>query len=180
MWKLKLRNGDSPLCTTCSSDSAQISATGPGICSDALIELREIGEIVICSAVYETQPAGMLSSNPFYNMAVELMTPFNPPRLLHAVKAIEKKLGRTPSTHLKDREIDIDILLYEHLYYEEQELQVPHPHLSERRFALVPLCDVASRVTDPFTGATMEQLMKKCVDTSTVTKTTIILSTSRP
>jgi len=146
----------------------------------ALIELREIGEIGDISAVYETQPAGMVSANPFYNMALEMMTPFNPPRLLHAVKAIEKKLGRTPSTHMKDREIDIDILLYEHLYYEEHELQVPHPHLSERRFTLVPLCDIAPRVTDPFTGATMEHLMKKCADKSTVTKTTINLSTSRP
>jgi 2-amino-4-hydroxy-6-hydroxymethyldihydropteridine diphosphokinase len=144
----------------------------------ALIELREIGELGKVSAVYETQPSGIISGNAFYNMAVELMTPFNPPRLLHAVKGIEKKLGRTPSTHMKDREIDIDILLYEHLYYEEHELQVPHPHLKERRFALVPLCDIASKVADPFTGATMQQLMKKCADSSTVTKTTIILSTS--
>jgi len=144
----------------------------------ALIELREIGELGKVSAVYETQPSGMLSGNPFYNMAVELMTPFNPPRLLHAVKGIEKKLGRTPSTHMKDREIDIDILLYEHMYYEEHDLQVPHPHLSERRFALVPLCDIAPKVADPFTGATMHQLMKKCADSSTVTKTTITLSSS--
>ena len=141
----------------------------------ALTELREIGEIGKVSAVYETQPSGMISGNAFYNMAVEIMTPFNPPRLLHAVKSIEKKLGRTPSTHMKDREIDIDILLYDHMYYEEHELQVPHPHLSERKFALVPLCDIASKADDPFTGATMEQLMKKCADTSTVTKTTITL-----
>jgi len=145
----------------------------------ALTELREIGEIGNVSPVYETQPAGILSANPFYNMAVELKTPFNPPRLLHAVKGIEKKLGRTPSTHMKDREIDIDILLYEHLYYEEHELQVPHPHLSERRFALVPLCDIAPRVTDPFTGSTMEQVLKKCSDTSTITKTTINLQLPR-
>lgn len=142
----------------------------------ALAELHEIVEIREISPVYESEAAGMESSNKFYNMAVGIDTPFNPPRLLHALKVIEKKLGRTPATHLKDREIDIDILIYENLYYEEHELQVPHPALELRRFALVPLNDIGKHVKDPFSGLSMQELLRKCSDTTRLEKTDVTLS----
>jgi 2-amino-4-hydroxy-6-hydroxymethyldihydropteridine diphosphokinase len=66
--------------------------------------------------------------------------------------------------------------LYENLYYEEHDLQVPHPGLPDRRFVLTPLSEIASRVSDPFSGTTVEKLLAACADKCSVKKTDIVIS----
>lgn len=137
----------------------------------AVSEIEKIVEVVQTSSVYETEPVGMNSVHQFFNIALKIRTDFEPQQLLHKLKYIEKKLGRSPSTHLKDREIDIDILLYDDLYLEDPEVHVPHPALAQRLFVLTPLQEIAPMVKHPVTGTTVKNMLSHCPDKSTIQKT---------
>lgn len=130
------------------------------------------------SSVYETEPVGVTltaGSTPeadqdaidaFYNIAIRVDTTLSPTRLLAVCQQIETSLGRERPHRWAPRIIDIDILLYGDRELDHPVLQVPHPRLTERAFALVPLMEVApgwrlpdgrtlaSHVTDlaPITG----------------------------
>jgi len=76
-----------------------------------------------------------------------------PPReLLAFVKQIESDLGRQPSIRNGPRPIDIDILLYDDLRIEYEDLVIPHPRMTERAFVLVPLAEIAPAVVEPVSG----------------------------
>ena len=135
-------------------------------------EIQKMTTVIALSPVYEAEPVGMESSHLFYNVALKVETTLEPHDLLREIKNIEKNLGRSPHTHMKDREIDIDILLYNGLYYEDHVLYVPHPHLSERRFVLTMLNDVASTMVEPISGESVSELLSKCTDQSSVQRTT--------
>jgi 2-amino-4-hydroxy-6-hydroxymethyldihydropteridine diphosphokinase len=146
--------------------------------------IAEIGlgmKIKAISAVYKSAPYGMTTDCEFLNIAVEIATPLEPRELLDALKYIEKKLGRSPQTHMKDREIDIDILLYENFYYEEHalhSLEVPHPDLHNRRFALLSLNEIASDVLHPIYGRSVHVLLQQCPDKGAVERTALRLEHS--
>jgi len=129
---------------------------------NALEAIGTRSRIMSISSVYETEPVEMESEHWFYNMAVGIETGLRPPELLRHLKEIEALLGREPSTHLKDREIDIDILLYDGIRYKDATLEIPHPHMHQRRFALEPLREIAPDVVDPVTGKTIDELWRDC------------------
>lgn len=85
----------------------------------------------------------------FYNIAVQVYTEHTPLDLLRLVQNIEQKVGRTPSERNGPREIDIDILLFDHLILHTPELEIPHPRMHERAFVLVPLEEIASMAYHP-------------------------------
>lgn len=146
--------------------------------NEALRELGRIATINAVSAVYETEPYGMQSQHDFLNISVGVTTQLRPPDLLHKLKLIERKLGRTSHSHMKDREIDIDILLYENLYFEEHtghSVEVPHPDLVNRKFALTSLNDIASDVVHPIEGDSIGVLLQRCTDRSRVERTSMQL-----
>jgi 2-amino-4-hydroxy-6-hydroxymethyldihydropteridine diphosphokinase len=140
---------------------------------EALREISELAPVVASSPVYETEPVGMESENRFYNMVVEIETSLRPPELLRKLKAIERKAGRRHATHLLDREIDIDILLYEGIEYADETVRVPHPQLEHRRFALEPFRDIAPLVVHPVRNQTIASLLRLCRDSSHVVRTGI-------
>src|SRR5258707_15425287 len=80
---------------------------------EGIREINQLAPVVASSPVYETEPVGMESDHRFYNMVIEVETSLRPPELLRKLKMIERKAGRKHATHHLDREIDIDILLYE-------------------------------------------------------------------
>ena len=142
--------------------------------------VQEIGSIVSAnsiSSVYETEPVGMESDTPFYNMALGVDTPFYPPELLLHLKKIERKLGRKRGSHMQPREIDIDILLYRGYMYEDPMVQVPHPFLEHRRFALEPLNEIAPTAIHPQLNKTIASLLRECRDRAMVSRTVHLLTT---
>lgn len=98
--------------------------------------------VTAVSALYLTPPWGKTDQAPFLNAAARLETSLSPRALLNAILAVERDLGRERVERWGPRTIDIDILLYDSVSIDEPWLHVPHPRLTERAFALIPLLDV--------------------------------------
>lgn len=130
----------------------------------ALEELKALGTISGTSGVYETEPWGISEQPTFYNHAIKLETNLAPEVLLKELKNIEAVCGRTEAIRWGPRVLDIDILLYGSLIYRSEVLTVPHPKLSERRFALVPLNEIAGAVVEPVSGKVIGELLADCGD----------------
>jgi 2-amino-4-hydroxy-6-hydroxymethyldihydropteridine diphosphokinase len=139
---------------------------------DAAVALRSIPgtSVVWFSSVYETDAWGMKDQPRFLNAACEVNTTLEPPALLAALKEMEIRLGRSMHEHWGPREIDLDILLYDGLVFEDEEVCVPHRELSNRRFALVPLRDIAPDLVHPVTGLTVVEMAAACAEQGRVVK----------
>ena len=99
------------------------------------------------SSFIETEPWGFESTNKFLNMCVRLLTTLSPEQLLMATKQIERELGRTQKSvngQYHDRPIDIDILMYDDVQIDSDDLTLPHPHMQEREFVMKPLREILS------------------------------------
>ncbi len=99
------------------------------------------------SSFIETEPWGFESTNKFLNMCVRLLTTLSPEQLLLATKQIERELGRTQKSvngQYHDRPIDIDILMYDDVHIDSDDLMLPHPHMQEREFVMKPLREILS------------------------------------
>ena len=109
------------------------------VCRDEAVRL------VARSADYETPPWGMTEQPPFVNAAIEVATSLSPHQLLARAMDCERRLGldRTRKRHWGPRNIDIDILAYDDLALDDEDLKLPHPHMLERAFVLVPLAEIA-------------------------------------
>ena len=107
---------------------------------------KKIGKVTSLSSFYKTEPWGFESENSFLNAALCVETSLDPATILHIIKEIEIEMGRTQKSVNKiysDRPIDIDILLYDDLTMETDELTIPHPLMTERDFVMKPLMEIA-------------------------------------
>ncbi len=138
----------------------------------ALSELENLHQTTIkkYSSVYETEPVGVKEQPKFLNMVVELDSMLRPDDLMHELKEIEQRVGRTSSEHWGPREIDLDLLYYGSEMLNETALHVPHPEISNRRFVLVPLKEIAAEFQDPLRHLNVEELLRRCSDTGAVRK----------
>lgn len=127
------------------------------------------------SSVYETEPVGKKDQGEFLNAVAEIDTALSPKELLRELKRIEQELGRRDRIRWGPREIDIDILYYDDLVMNEESLQIPHGELSNRRFVLIPLSEIAREFVDPVRKLSIVELLKFCPDTSSVRKTKAVL-----
>ena len=100
-------------------------------------------ELVRASSVYRTAPWGPIAQPPFLNMAVLVRTTLSPHRLLDLCLAIEQQEGRVRAERFGPRTLDMDILAFGDLAVSDERLELPHPRLMERAFALVPLAEIA-------------------------------------
>ena len=123
------------------------------------------------SAVYETEPWGFVDQPAFLNMVLRAETELGPTDLLARLKELETGLGRIPSFRNGPRLIDLDILFYDQLILDTPSLVIPHPHLHERPFVLVPLADLAADFIHPVLGFSVAQLLES-VDRCGVTRFT--------
>jgi len=139
--------------------------------SHAITEIKSISKIMTISSIYETEPVAMDIEKPFLNMVISVETSNEAPMLLAQIKKIEKKIGRKLPSHNEPRIIDIDILMYRGVTYEDQSITVPHPQLENRRFALQPLYEIAPTAVHPRSQKTIATLLRNCRDTHKVTQT---------
>ena len=123
------------------------------------------GNVISRSAIYESEPWGFQAENKFLNMVVSIRTRLNPDMLLKRLMKIETELGRVRTGEgYTSRTIDIDMLLYEDLIINKPDLKVPHPLIEERKFVLVPLCDIAADLVHPVSQKTFAVLLNECKD----------------
>ena len=105
----------------------------------------EAGTVDRQSSLLETEPWGFESANKFLNMCVRLLTTLTPEQLLLKTQDIEKRLGRTVKSvdgQYHDRPIDIDMLMYDDVNISTPALTLPHPHMHERDFVMIPLREI--------------------------------------
>jgi 2-amino-4-hydroxy-6-hydroxymethyldihydropteridine diphosphokinase len=116
----------------------------------ALERLEELGP-VRASSFRETDPVGVTDQPKFLNAAAELATDLPPRELLERLLDLERELGRDRATERRwgPRVIDLDLLLFGEEAIDEPGLTVPHPHLTERRFVLEPLHELAPELRLP-------------------------------
>ena len=106
---------------------------------------ERVGTVDRISSFIETAPWGFESEHQFLNACVSVITKMTPREVLEATKQIERELGRTQKStggQYADRPIDIDILLFDDTQVNEPDLVIPHPHMEERDFVMIPLQEI--------------------------------------
>jgi 2-amino-4-hydroxy-6-hydroxymethyldihydropteridine diphosphokinase len=121
---------------------------------------NEVGTVVKISNLYES-PSWRFESEPFYNCAILIHSYSNADEILLQILEIEKKLGRVRSEKqgYQQRIIDIDIISFNELVIETENLVVPHPFLQERLFVLLPICDLDSNWIHPINKKHIAELI---------------------
>lgn len=132
-------------------------------CKKAIEWIGSVKEIQILknSSFYETEPLGYKEQRWFINGALKIKTTFTARNLLEYLLWIERKMER--GKHIKGlpRLIDLDLLLYDLEIIYTPELQVPHPRLTERRFALIPLLELESKLWHPLLQRPLEDIFSE-------------------
>jgi 2-amino-4-hydroxy-6-hydroxymethyldihydropteridine diphosphokinase len=111
------------------------------------------------SRVYETSPWGITDQPAFLNMVLRGGTSLDPRELLERLKRLETRLGRVPGLRWGPRRIDLDILFFDDIVLDSPGLTIPHPHLHERAFVLVPLAELDPGLRHPILHSTVGELL---------------------
>jgi len=114
------------------------------------------------SSVYETLPWGYTEQENFLNQVLKASTYLEPLPLLKHIKRLEVALGRKATFKYGPRLIDIDILFYDQLILETPLLVIPHPHVHERGFVLLPMMDIAPDLVHPVNRKSIREMMAAC------------------
>jgi 2-amino-4-hydroxy-6-hydroxymethyldihydropteridine diphosphokinase len=135
----------------------------------ALLRLNEEGvRIMKQSSFYETEPVEFLDQGWFLNIAAEAETELMPSELLSVILQIERELGRKRIVKSGPRTIDMDILFFDANTIHAKELEIPHPRMTERKFVLVPMAEIAPELRHPILKSTMSELLAATKDRSQV------------
>lgn len=125
-------------------------------------------KIVKSSLIYETEPWGIRNQNAFFNQVLMLECSLLPEDLLTFVKEVEVKSGRTQRDKWHEREIDVDILFYGNEVVSTERFSLPHKEVQNRKFVLVPMCEIAEDFLHPVLNKSMKQLLNETKDISEV------------
>lgn len=128
------------------------------------------------SSVYETNPYGDVPQDNYFNAVVLIDTDYSPDEIYFLIKKIEKDVGRTESVRWGEREIDIDIILFDNLTFENEKIIIPHKDYTKRDFVLVPLYEIDNKLIDPKSKNKIENLIKLLTERYIIGKVKINLT----
>jgi len=126
---------------------------------------QEIGKVTAASTICETEPWGNTDQPNFFNQALEVETDYEPLDILDKIHKIEERMGRVRTQKWAKRNIDIDLIFYGNEIFKSEKLTVPHPHMHERNFVLIPIMEIAGEFVHPELGETIEELYFRSNDT---------------
>lgn len=115
-------------------------------------------KIVKASSFYQTEPYGVKEQSDFINTVIIAETVLDLKDLFSLLKKIEKEMGREKAIRYGPRLIDIDIIFYNDLIYQDSTLTIPHPKMAERSFVLYPLAEIEPQMINPLLNKTISQL----------------------
>lgn len=118
-------------------------------------------EVLKVSTFIETEPYGVTDQPRFLNGACMVKTELSPLELLRLLLSVEKEMGRVRLRHWGERNIDLDLLLYEGVMMDTEELRLPHPDMANRDFVMLPLAELAPSLIHPVLQKTMQELAEK-------------------
>jgi dihydroneopterin aldolase/2-amino-4-hydroxy-6-hydroxymethyldihydropteridine diphosphokinase len=131
-------------------------------CYRALTLLKQKGiKITKMSSFHETEPWGYKNQPSFLNMVIEAETKLGARDLLETLQQIEKKLGREKSFKWGPRTIDLDMLLFDNMSVQENDLMIPHPLMHKREFVLKPLCEITPALRHPVLKVSVQKLLEQ-------------------
>jgi 2-amino-4-hydroxy-6-hydroxymethyldihydropteridine diphosphokinase len=143
------------------------------ILRDAYLDLKKnVGYLMESSSIYETAPWGFESQNSFLNAVLKFETNHTPEEILNILQYLETKAGRkrNESENYTDRTLDLDLLYYDNIVSEKEELVLPHPRISERLFVLKPMVEIDAEWIDARHQKSMKQLLDDTTDISAIKK----------
>lgn len=133
---------------------------------------KKLGKIIKTSAIYETSAWGFESED-FYNMAVLMETDHSPVECLNITQSIEVEIGRKEKSkdgNYSARCMDVDLLFYNELVFQNERLEIPHPRIPVRKFVLIPLNEIMEQHIHPKELKSISELLSACKDQSEVKK----------
>lgn len=133
-----------------------IKAAITGIDNDAFTSVIKISELI------NTKPYGYKEQDDFLNCAIKVKTLRSPYELLKLANEIEKKLYRERTIHWGPRTIDVDIIFYDDIVMDDDELTIPHKEMHLRDFVLIPLSQIGAGVINRVWNKSVAQLLKEC------------------
>ncbi len=122
------------------------------------------------SSYYETEPFGVKDQAWFINIAVIGETDKSPEEMLYLCKSLEYLLGRKPRSRWHEREIDIDLILFNNISLSIDKLTIPHKLMHKRNFVLAPVAEIAASLVHPVLNKTMTELCSICEDDCVIRK----------
>lgn len=122
------------------------------------------------SSIFLTEPYKVMDSIEFFNQVILIETSLSPDELHNELLRIEKELGRTEKGNFGPREIDIDILFYDDLILDTEKLRIPHYDLHNRKFILVPFCEIDPEFIHPEFKLSINSLLNNLSDNPKITK----------
>ena len=127
----------------------------------SLIE-KQIGKVISISSLYKNLAQGFVGDF-FYNCCIKVKSSHPPLKILNFISSIEFEMGRENrnSEEYQSRIIDIDIILFDDLIFEDENLKIPHPRFHERNFVLLPLLEIDNELTDPKSKLKIQDYLSK-------------------
>jgi len=138
---------------------------------EALQESETI-RLLAQSSLYETEPVGFSDQPAFLNQVIEIAAALSPPELLEILLQVERKQGRVRRQRWGPRNIDLDLLAFQQIEMQTENLIVPHPEIARRRFVLAPWCEIAPDFIVPREQVRVAELLARCADQSRIIKLT--------